>query len=176
MGHVLPAPHVAVRPPTLPASPEPSRLTLCSSAPVRSIDPARGEGRLDLPGAGEAQLRRSGGPAYSASHAQSRVGAGPSCRHNKQVDIALDGRIDSVKNGRIRNTFEAVPDAPVTKFTLEMKGGKKGLLVNSTNLCARKNRAISEFTGQNGKIYDTNPVLKSSCGKHGKKAKGGKKH
>jgi len=49
-----------------------------------------------------------------------------------------------------------------------MKGGKKGLLVNSTNLCKGTNKAISEFTGQNGKIYDTNPVLKAQC-------KGGKK-
>ena len=47
--------------------------------------------------------------------------------HNGQVDVALDGRIDSVKNGRIRNTFETVPDAPVTKFVLEMQGGKEGL-------------------------------------------------
>lgn len=89
--------------------------------------------------------------------------------HNKQVDIALDGRIDSVKNGRIRNTFEAVPDAPVTKFTLEMFGGKKGLLVNSKNLCKSTNRAIVKFTGQNGKTYDTTPKVKADCGKKGKK-------
>jgi hypothetical protein len=46
--------------------------------------------------------------------------------------------------------------------------------VNSTNLCKSNNHAISEFTGQNGKIYDTNPVLKAQC-KSGKKGKGGKK-
>jgi hypothetical protein len=84
--------------------------------------------------------------------------------HNNQVDIALDGRIDSVK-GQIRNTFEAVPDAPVTKFTLEMQGGKKGLLVNSTDLCAGTHRAISDFTGHNGKVYDTRPVLRAQCGR-----------
>jgi hypothetical protein len=50
-----------------------------------------------------------------------------------------------------------------------LQGGKKGLLVNSTNLCARKNRAISEFTGQNGKLHDTNPVLSAKCGGKGKK-------
>jgi len=84
--------------------------------------------------------------------------------HNSQVDIALAGRIDSVK-GRIRNTFETVPDAPVTKFVLEMRGGKKGLLVNSTNICTKKHRAISHFVGQNGKVYDTQPVLRTKCGK-----------
>jgi hypothetical protein len=85
--------------------------------------------------------------------------------HSGEINIDLDGRIDSAKGGRIRNTFEAVPDAPVTKFTLEMFGGKKSLLVNSTNVCKGKHPAISEFTGQNGKTYDTNPELRPQCGK-----------
>jgi len=91
--------------------------------------------------------------------------------HNGQINIDLDGRIDSVKGGRIRNTFESVPDAPVTKFTLEMRGGKKGLLVNSTNLCKTKNRATAAFTGQNGKLHNFKPVVKPQCGKK-KKGKG----
>ncbi len=90
------------------------------------------------------------------------------------IVVSLDGRIDSFKGG-IRTTFEGVPDVPVAKFTLTMPGGKKGLLENSTNLCRSKNRAISEFTGQNGKTYDTNPVLQSKCGgKSKKKSKGHK--
>jgi hypothetical protein len=113
------------------------------------------------------------GPVYlrSSSHNLPDLVA---ALHNNQVDFALDGRIDSVKNGRIRNTFETVPDAPVSKFVLEMQGGKKGLLVNSTNLCKRKNRAISEFTGQNGKLYDTKPAVAAKCG--GKAKKKGKGH
>jgi hypothetical protein len=111
------------------------------------------------------------GPVYlrSSSHNLPDLVA---ALHNNQVDFALDGRIDSVEGGRIRNTFETVPDAPVSKFVLEMQGGKKGLLVNSTNICAKKNRAISDLTGQNGKLFNTNPVLKAQCGakdkKHGK--------
>jgi hypothetical protein len=113
------------------------------------------------------------GPVYlrSSSHNLPDLVA---ALHNNQVDFALDGRIDSVKNGRIRNTFETVPDAPVSKFVLEMQGGKKGLLVNSTNLCKAKNHAISEFTGQNGKLHNTNPVLSAKCGGKGKKGKGKK--
>jgi hypothetical protein len=119
------------------------------------------------------------GPVYlrSSSHNLPDLVA---ALHNNQVDFALDGRIDSVRNGRIRNTFETVPDAPVSKFVLEMQGGKKGLLVNSTNLCKGTNRAISEFTGQNGKLYNTNPVLSARCGgkdkKKSKAHKGGKAH
>jgi hypothetical protein len=78
------------------------------------------------------------------------------------------GRIDSVKGG-IRNTFEAVPDAPVSKFVLSMKGGSKGLLVNSRDLCTATHRATVQMDGQNGKTYDTTPVLKADCGKKSKK-------
>ena len=81
-----------------------------------------------------------------------------------QIEIDLAGRIDSV-NGGIRNSFELVPDAPVSKFVLEMKGGKKGLLVNSRDLCKGTNRATVRMDGQNGKVFDARPVLRGSCGK-----------
>ncbi len=80
------------------------------------------------------------------------------------IDVVLDGRIDSIRGG-IRTTFTGVPDAPVTKFVLSMQGGRKGLLVNSTNLCARPNRATVEFDGQNGKRDTSSPVLANSCKK-----------
>jgi hypothetical protein len=95
--------------------------------------------------------------------------------HSGKIDINLVGRIDSVKGGRIRNTFESVPDAPVTKFTLTMQGGKKGLLVNSTNLCKGPHRAISHFSGQNGKVYNTHPTLAVNCGKKSKQQKRSKR-
>jgi hypothetical protein len=80
------------------------------------------------------------------------------------IDIVLVGRIDSHRGG-IRTTFANVPDAPVKRFVLEMQGGKRGLLVNSTDLCARPNRASVQFDGQNGRIADSSPVLRNSCGK-----------
>jgi hypothetical protein len=88
--------------------------------------------------------------------------------HSGKIDVNLAGRIDSVGDGQIRNTFEAVPDAPVTRFTLTMQGAKKGLLVNSANLCARKNRASVAFTGQNGKVHKFKPLLKAPCSKKAK--------
>ncbi len=97
--------------------------------------------------------------------------------HSKDIDIDLVGFIDSVhKKGsdisQIRTTFAKVPDQPVTKFTLNMFGGKKGLLVNSTNLCKGTHKAISQFTGQNGKRFDSEPTVKVQCGKKGKAKKG----
>jgi hypothetical protein len=85
-----------------------------------------------------------------------------------QIQIDLSGRIDSV-NARIRNTFDLVPDAPVSKFVLTMQGGKKGLLVNNTELCKAKPRASVKFDGQNGKVADSQPLVKVGCGKAGKR-------
>jgi hypothetical protein len=86
---------------------------------------------------------------------------------NGQVNIVLAGKIDTGRNKGLRNTFEVVPDAPVSKFVLEMKGGKRGLLVNSENLCSPKadTRAIVRFTGHNGKVHQLKPKVKNSCGK-----------
>jgi len=96
-----------------------------------------------------------------------------------QVDVELDGRIDSAK-GRLRNTFDTVPDVPVSKFMLVVRGGKNGLLVNTTNLCRgqghkgkhgskRKRtpyKAIARFTGQNGKKANMRPKLRAACKRH----------
>jgi hypothetical protein len=79
-----------------------------------------------------------------------------------EFDIDLVGRIDSSKGG-IRSSFESAPDAPVTTFTLSMQGGKKGLIVNSRNLCSSTNRALSEFTGQNQRRFISKPVVQPSC-------------
>jgi hypothetical protein len=106
------------------------------------------------------------GPVYlrSSSHQLPDLVAvlrGPASR---PVQVELAGRIDSV-NGGIRNTFDVVPDAPVTEFTLTMQGGKKGLLQNSTDICAKVYRATAKFTGQNGKRQTLHPKMQSACGK-----------
>ena len=87
------------------------------------------------------------------------------------IDFNLVGRVDSV-NGGIRVSFESVPDAPVSKAILEMQGGKKGLIVNSRDLCAHKSKAVAAFTAQNGKTYEQKPVVKATCKKSRKRGKG----
>ena len=66
-----------------------------------------------------------------------------------QVNVRLRGVIGSGKGGRIKNVFYPVADVPVSKFTLNMKGGKKGLLVNSRNLCTRPSFSFMNFKAQN---------------------------
>jgi hypothetical protein len=87
-----------------------------------------------------------------------------------RIDANLVGRVDSV-NGGIRNTFEFVPDVPVTSATFSFFGGKKGLLVNSRDICKAPAKATAKFTGQNGAKLTLRPALRSACAKAKKKAK-----
>jgi hypothetical protein len=114
-----------------------------------------------------------------------------------QVDIELSSRTDSVR-GRIRNIFDVVPDVPVNKFILTLRGGRRGLLVNSRNQCPRKRarrggakrseaavskkgrkgkgkrrgqRVIVRFKAQNGKKRNMRLRLRVPCGK---KKRGGR--
>ena len=69
-----------------------------------------------------------------------------------------------------REVGRHVPDAPVSRFELTLKGGEKyGLLENSTDLCRQKHRATANYTGQNGKTYNAKPVLQVKCKRHVKK-------
>ena len=84
------------------------------------------------------------------------------------------GFVDSVpvkgtELARLRTRFLSVPDAPVSKIAISLFGGKKGLIVNSRNLCKTKNRAKVSMVGQNGRRYDTRPVVKAECGKKKKR-------
>lgn len=81
---------------------------------------------------------------------------------SQPIEVDLVGRTDSVK-GALRNTFEAVPDVPVTRFHLELFGGKRGLVVLSRNICSKTYRATVQMDGQNGKVFDTAPKVRTSC-------------
>lgn len=94
---------------------------------------------------------------------------------HQPIEVELSGRTDS-KNKGIRNTFDIVPDAPVSKFTLELMGGKKSLIVNSTNICKGIHRADVQMDAQNGRSRDFKPkVTNPACGKARKGKKAGKK-
>jgi hypothetical protein len=80
------------------------------------------------------------------------------------IDVEAVARIDS-KNGGIRATFSDTPDAPLSKVIVNMQGGKKGLIVNSRNLCGAVSKANAEFSGHNGRRFEARPVVGAECGK-----------
>jgi hypothetical protein len=84
-----------------------------------------------------------------------------------QIEIELDGRISSKHHG-VTTSFEAVPDAPITSFQLNLLGGKKGLLINSENLCKGTHQVTQKLTGQNGAVVNRTTAAKTTCPGAGK--------
>jgi hypothetical protein len=82
-----------------------------------------------------------------------------------QINIQLDGVISS-SHGGLKTVFNNTPDVPLKTFILNMRGGKKSLLQNSTNLCKSPQLAILNMKGQNGKVVKTNKLRLNvaSCG------------
>jgi hypothetical protein len=74
-----------------------------------------------------------------------------------QVEIQVHGVISS-EHGGLKTVFNALPDVAVKKFILSMQGGKKSLLVNSTNTCKSPQHAVLNIKGQNGKAVKNNKL------------------
>jgi hypothetical protein len=94
------------------------------------------------------------------------------------LEIDLAGRVDSIRGG-MRASFEVLPDAPASKFVLTLFGGKRGLLVNSADVCTAPAAASVRMVGQNNVGYAPQVALQNQCKghKHGKghQGKGQKK-
>ena len=87
--------------------------------------------------------------------------------HAQGIRIVVDGRIDKNRGG-IRATFEGLPDAPVSSFQMTINGGRKGILVDSANLCAAPQIATASFIGQNNTGEALRPKIAVRCPKHRK--------
>lgn len=90
--------------------------------------------------------------------------------------VTLVGFVDSVvkegsEQSRIRTTFARVPDAPVSKFTMNLYGGDRGLLENSANLCAAPRYARIDLSGQNGRRSTVTRRLDTDCPNRAKSAR-----
>jgi hypothetical protein len=86
------------------------------------------------------------------------------------IRIDVVGRIDS-KHGGMRVSYDVLPDAPLTKFSLTLNGGKRGLLVNSDNIC-KAAPANVRMVGQNNRGIVLHPrLIDRGCRKPGKPKK-----
>lgn len=104
------------------------------------------------------------GPIYFRSNGGERELPDLVADLHGQIDVTLVGFIDA-KRGRIRSTFATVPDAPVSRFQIRLFGRSRGLLENNRNLCSGRNRAIAQFSGQNGRTSDTHLPVSVPCGR-----------
>jgi hypothetical protein len=79
-------------------------------------------------------------------------------------DIAIDlvGRVTIPGGTQLATNFDTIPDAPVSKFTLNIVSGSHGPLGAKTNLCSRRgkrSRALVQMRGQNGDAITRHPRL-----------------
>lgn len=102
------------------------------------------------------------GPVYLRS-SESKLPDLVASLRSGQVRIVLEGRIGPSQGGGIRAFFDNLPDAPVDRFTMWLRGGRHGLLVNSVNVCRRPPSASIKALGQNnrGAIFTTE--LRGKC-------------
>jgi len=108
------------------------------------------------------------GPVYFRSNGGERELPDIVVDLHGQIQIDLVGYIDSVQKkgteiSRVRTRFLHLPDAPVTKFTMSLFGGKRGLIENHVNLCRAKHHADLEFKAQNERLKKARPVIKVGC-------------
>jgi hypothetical protein len=79
-----------------------------------------------------------------------------------EIKLELAARM-TFANGRVRFTFDSLPDVPLSRMTLIVDGGRKGVLVNTRDLCRKPASATARLSAQNGKDWAGAVPLRVGC-------------
>ncbi len=88
-----------------------------------------------------------------------------------EIAVNLRGESSTTKSGKLVNTFDNVPDAPISQFNLNIEGGRNGILaVTRTrrakiNVCLGRHVAEADMDGQNGRRHDFDVRMRTPCTK-----------
>jgi hypothetical protein len=110
------------------------------------------------------------GPVYFRSNGGARKLPDMVVDLKGQIHVTVVGFIDSVsvkgtESSRVRTRFTTVPDAPVSKFVLSLKGGRKGLIENSVDLCRTGiGTATVQMSAHNAATRAFEQRVGTSCG------------
>jgi hypothetical protein len=115
------------------------------------------------------------GNVYFVKNIRINRRTGATIRTLPMLVVALRGEIAlnlrgtaSVKGKSLVSTFAGVPDAPLSRFDINIKGGRHGILVvtdsasGPLSVCGRQ-IARANMAGQNGRRYDRSIRVKTSC-------------
>ncbi len=121
---------------------------------------------LDHPLAGRVYLVQ--GVRFNRQHQAIRTL--PSLLVALRGQIALDLRAQSAVDGagRLVTTFGSIPDAAVSKFTLTINGGPRGILVitgTGESICTAAQTALVRLGAQSGKIERLRVNMSKPCGR-----------
>jgi hypothetical protein len=103
------------------------------------------------------------GPVYLEAHEAGKLPTLEALLQGSGITVDLSGTI-ALGNG-ITSTFGAVPDVPITEFTLNLPAGRGSALAASADLCAAPLNFTASILGQNGKKADVKSVVHvAGCG------------
>jgi hypothetical protein len=94
-----------------------------------------------------------------------------------EIAINLRGNSNTTRAGKLVNKFRVVPDAPVSRFNLNIRGGRNGILAvtrtrrSTIDICRKKQIAIARMSGHNGKRHDRRIRMATPCNGKRKKAR-----
>jgi hypothetical protein len=117
------------------------------------------------------------GNVYFVKNVRTDPRTGNQIRTLPMIIVALRGQIainlkgeSSVKGPKLVSTFPTVPDAPVSRFNLNIAGGRNGILTvtrtarRRLSICGRQT-AESDMDAHNGRTHDRNIRIATPCGK-----------
>lgn len=79
-------------------------------------------------------------------------------------ETALDVWADtSVKDDALVTTFAKVPDAPLSRFELQINGGKNGILEAVDATCDTEQKSRTSFIGHSNRRYDRTVPITTPC-------------
>ncbi|MDW5593507.1 hypothetical protein VSS74_04110 [Conexibacter stalactiti] len=110
------------------------------------------------------------GPAYFVYNPARRL---PDLvvRLKGQINIDLVGKVSITRDLKLRTTFDAIPDQPISKFRLQLNSGPRdGAIGTTRNLCLAATRrgltAALSFTAQNNERITQSPKISvAGCGR-----------
>lgn len=79
------------------------------------------------------------------------------------VSLDLTGKVSISRRKRLTLSFDTLPDAPITTFTLRLGSGTSGPVRTVSDLCAAKSKAATAsvgFRGQDGRALDVGQALR----------------
>jgi hypothetical protein len=83
-----------------------------------------------------------------------------------EVNINLRGQNSVPDNRHLTSSFQMIPDAPISSFSLKLNGGKKGILVitdGNDNICSVPQKPFLAAQGHNDKRLDTSTTMTVEC-------------
>jgi hypothetical protein len=113
------------------------------------------------------------GPVYFVQGIRVDPTTGNRIRTLPSLLVKLDGEVrinlrgtTAVERRKLVSTFDPVPDAPISRFDMRLKGGKGGILAVAARrgLCARRRQfSRAAFTGQNAKRAPLRVRMATPC-------------